>query len=125
VNTEITETIKGWVFYDADCSACRSSAKYFEQPLRRRGVRLAPLQADWVQKRLGLTMEEALYEMKFLTTEGEMLGGADAFIAVARFVWWGWPIYFSGRLPIARRVMRRGYRWLANRRHCTTGGCRP
>jgi predicted DCC family thiol-disulfide oxidoreductase YuxK len=124
VNTEITEEYKEWVFYDADCAICTGFARRFQKQLHHRGIGLAPLQAQSVRERLGWGKDEPLTEMKFLTERGEISGGADAIIYLARYFWWGWGLRLMAHLPGARFVLRRAYAWFARRRHCAKGGCK-
>lgn len=116
---------RGWVFYDGQCSLCIDLADRFGRSLARRGFGLAPLQTPWVRNRLGLTPRSDLTDMKVLTRDGEVLGGADGAIHLARYLWWAWPLYALARLPGMRRMLRLGYRWIAERRHCLGGACAP
>ena len=115
----------GWVFYDGDCAFCRSWLLRLEKPLRRRGFGLAALQEPWVGKQLGLPPEALLEELKVLSPEGHVLGGADAFLHLARNFWWAWPLWCLGALPGARPLLRRLYRFVAGNRHCLLPDHRP
>jgi hypothetical protein len=88
--------------------------------LKRSGFRIAPLQTPWVARRLG---NSVIDEMKVLTREGETVGGADALIYLAGLNWWSWPVWAAGKIPVLRRLFRRGYRWFAARRSCVSGTC--
>jgi predicted DCC family thiol-disulfide oxidoreductase YuxK len=123
VNTETTESIRGWVFYDADCAFCSGWAARFHELLARRGYHLAPLQAEWVRLRLGLKEDAPLLEMKLLTTDGRVLGGADALIHIARSVWWAWPLFVMAQFPGISAILRIVYRWVARNRHCHGNHC--
>src|SRR5690348_18475334 len=68
----------GWVFYDGECEFCRSLARRFRSTLEKRGFGLAPLQDPRVATLLGLAPNLLLQEMRVLTAEGEVLGGAQA-----------------------------------------------
>jgi alginate O-acetyltransferase complex protein AlgI len=121
--TEITESaeaalFRGWIFYDRDCSFCRELAQRFENVFAKRGFLFEPLQQEWVERRLNLTSVEALEEMRVLTATGEVLGGADAVIHLARQLWWGAPLAFLARLPFAHTALHRLYRWVAAHRTC-------
>jgi predicted DCC family thiol-disulfide oxidoreductase YuxK len=114
----------GWVLYDGDCPLCVRIARALAEPLRRRGFETAPLQAPWVTSSLGLRPEELLDELRVVTPEGQVIGGGDAVIYLSRLVPMGWPLYLLARLPGVRPVVDRGYRFLADRRHCLDGVCR-
>jgi predicted DCC family thiol-disulfide oxidoreductase YuxK len=124
VNTEITERIKEWLFYDAECAICRGWVQRLRKRLHRQGIGVAPLQAEWVGERLGLAPGELPEEMKLLTSTGEIFGGADAILYLARYFWWGWGLRVVAHLPGARFVLRRAYAWLARHRYCLKGGCK-
>jgi predicted DCC family thiol-disulfide oxidoreductase YuxK len=119
--TEITEaaeavSFRGWIFYDRDCSFCRELALRFENAFAKRAFYFEPLQNKWVQRRLNVTREEAFEEMRVLTKTGEIFGGADAVIFLARQLWWAHPLAFLARLPFVHA--QRLYRWVAAHRRC-------
>jgi predicted DCC family thiol-disulfide oxidoreductase YuxK len=117
------EHIRGWVFYNADCGFCSGWAGCVHDLLARRGYHLAPLQTEWVRQRLGLMEGEPLVEMKLLTADGRILGGADAMIQIARSVWWTWPFFALAQLPGIKLILRIVYRWVARNRHCHGNDC--
>lgn len=121
--TEITESaeavpFRGWIFFDRDCSFCRELALRFENVFAKRGFHFEPLQHEWVQERLNLTREEALAEMRLLTSAGDVFGGADTVIFLARQLWWTTPLAFLARLPFVHALLQRLYRWVAAHRTC-------
>ena len=113
----------GWVLYDGECPTCIDLAKKFERTLGRRGFTLARLESPWVQACLGLDPRKPLTEMKVLTREGRSIGGADAVVYLAGEIGWAWPLVVVAKLPWGMPVLRRAYRWIAARRHCTQGVC--
>ena len=119
----MTECNGGWVLYDGDCELCRAWAGRGYRVLQRRGFKLAALQLPWVRAKFGLDAETLLTEMRLITMDGRSLGGADALIEIARAIWWAWPLSVFARVPGARPLLRRAYRWLAARRHCSSGAC--
>src|SRR5688572_3394873 len=118
--TESTEAVpfRGWIFYDADCSSCRDLALRFEAFFGDRGFQFAPLQHEWVQRRLNFTKARALEEMRVLTSAGHVFGGADALIFLARQIWWVKPFTWVTRIPLVHAILHRVYRWVAARRTC-------
>src|SRR5688572_13791886 len=121
--TEITESpeatpFRGWIFYDRDCSSCRDLALRFEAFFGDRGFHFEPLQQDWVRPRLNLTEGQLLEEMRVLTTAGQVFGGADALIFLARQIWWLKAFSWMTRMPFVRAILDRVYRWVAARRTC-------
>jgi predicted DCC family thiol-disulfide oxidoreductase YuxK len=119
--TEIDCTVE-WVFYDGSCRYCAATARWFEPVLKRRGIRIAPLQAPWVLRRLGIGLDEAMKEMKFLDSTGLVCGGADGIIQLARRFWWGLPLLWISFLPGVMPVLRGGYSRLAAWRSCKRFG---
>ena len=115
---------RGWVLYDGECGLCIRLAGRFGPLLGRLGFGLAPLQEPWVQDRLGLTGGGPLMEMGLITRNGLVLGGADAFIHLSGCVWWGRPLHWLSRLPGARALLWKLYRWIAANRHCLGGACK-
>ena len=125
--TETTESpeavsFRGWIFYDDGCGFCRDLALRFEHIFEARGFHFEPLQREWVQQQLHLTEEEALQEMRVLTHGGEVFGGADAVIFLARQIWWAAPLSGLARLPSVHAILHRLYRWVAAHRTCAING---
>lgn len=125
--TEITEppeaaSFRGWIFYDDSCGFCRNLALWFENFFAARGFHFEPLQREWVQQRLNLTEEQALEEMRVLTSTGEVFGGADAVILLARQVGWAAPLSWLARFSSGHAILHRFYRWVAAHRTCAING---
>ena len=121
--TEVTEPaeavpFRGWIFYDRDCSFCRELALRFENVFAKRGFHFEPLQQEWVEQRLNLTAAEALEEMRVLTNDGNVFGGADAVIFLTRQLWWAAPLPLLARVPFVHAALHRLYRWVAAHRTC-------
>jgi predicted DCC family thiol-disulfide oxidoreductase YuxK len=128
LSSDITDTkgsraAKGWVFFDRECGICTRLAERFRGALAKRGFRLAALQDPRAASLLALPPAEMLREMRVVTTEGAVHGGANAVVFLAGRIWWAWPVYFAGRLPGAGWVLDAGYRWFAAHRHCSSRGC--
>ena len=110
--------------YDGDCRFCISLARRFGALLRRHHFAVAPLQSQWVREELKMNEEELLSEMRLLSLSGEVKGGADALMAIARQIWWAWPLYLISRIPAVKSLLEWGYREFARRRNCRGGLCR-
>ena len=113
----------GWVFFDGECPFCISLVRRFLPVLAPRGFGLAPLQDPRVQELLALPAGDLLREMRALTPDGRVFGGADAVIWLAKGIWWAWPLYALAQLPGMRAALRAAYRWVAARRNCNNGTC--
>jgi hypothetical protein len=60
--------------------------------------------------------------MRVLTSTGEVFGGADAMILLARQVWWAAPLVWLARLSSGQAILHRFYRWVAAHRSCAING---
>jgi predicted DCC family thiol-disulfide oxidoreductase YuxK len=117
------EAAPGWVFYDSDCPLCTRTLKRFAPMLRRHHFNFAPLQAAWVQKRLGLKPGEPLVEMKLLVEDEAIYGGVDALAQIARRIWWAWPLFAVTRIPRTAILWRGMYQRIAAARNCIGDAC--
>jgi predicted DCC family thiol-disulfide oxidoreductase YuxK len=109
---------RGWLFFDAECEFCTRIAAWMEAPMRRRGLAVAPLQDPRVGALLGLSPQELLRAIRYLSTDGTQYSGADALVALARQFWWVRPLIWMFQIPGGTRVMRAGYGWVARQRRC-------
>ena len=115
------EAAQGWVLYDGECPLCLATVARFGPLLRRHHFDLASLQTPWVQKRLGLNSGEPLTEMKLLTTDDGIYGGADAALQIARKIWW--PLFALAKIPGITPLFHVIYRRIAANRTCFGGQC--
>src|SRR5438105_2944075 len=88
VNATISKPIaneanRSWIFYDGECSFCIRQAVRFNRLLHKRGIELLPLQSAYARDLLRLADAELPNEMRLLTDDNRLLGGADALIALA------------------------------------------
>ena len=113
---------RGIVCYDGDCRLCLGLINRWGQRLRRAGFRLLPLQAPWVQRRLQLSGIPD--EMKLITASGEVIGGADAVVAIAEGLGLAHDLAQGARVPLIRPLLRTLYAVVAKHRSCAPGGCR-
>jgi predicted DCC family thiol-disulfide oxidoreductase YuxK len=118
-----TEAAQDWVFYDGECPLCTGALSRFGSILRRHHFDLAPLQVPWTQKRLGLKPGESLVEMKLLTANGQIYGGADALAQIARRIWWAWPLFALTQIPGTAILLRWIYQRIAANRNCIGNAC--
>jgi len=114
---------RGWLFFDAECKFCTGIAMWLAAPMNRRRLAVAALQDPRVGALLGLSREELLSAIRFVSEDGTQYSGADAVLAVAREFSWARPFLWASRVPGMISVMRAGYRWLAQHRSCTAGYC--
>jgi len=115
---------RGWILYDNTCGFCRRWATFWETALRHRGFAIAPLQAGWVQEKLGLNPDVLLDDLRLLLADGRLLAGADAYRYAMRRIWWAWPLYLVAITPGLRRIFDWAYRTFAANRHRVSATCR-
>lgn len=113
----------GWVCYDGDCVLCLRWLRRVERPLLRHDFGFVPLQTPWVQAKLNLSEAGLLTEMRLFLPDCRIIGGADAAVTLARYVWWLWPLWFASHIPGAMTIIRATYRHIAKKRHCNRGAC--
>lgn len=128
MNTEMTDKdamqpTAGWVCYDVECAFCVRWLRRTESPLLRRGFDFVPLQATWVRAKVNVPEVELLKEMRLLLPDNRILGGADAAVVLARYIWWLWPLWALSRIPGAMPLLRAGYRYIAKNRYCSNDTC--
>jgi predicted DCC family thiol-disulfide oxidoreductase YuxK len=116
--------IRAWLFYDGECPICCRWVERLRAPLSKHHFGFAPLQSDFAQKTLRLNPGEIPGEMKSLTAEGAVLGGADAALHIARFLWWAKPISLAAWLPGGKALIRWLYKRVAAQRYCFGGKCK-
>ncbi|HMD30349.1 MAG TPA: DUF393 domain-containing protein [Candidatus Acidoferrales bacterium] len=121
----VAEPARGWILYDADCGFCTRWAWRLARIGRvgSRGFHLAPLQAPWVRQRLAMPEKDLLHEMRVLTADDVLYGGADAMVFLARQIWWTRPFTLLTRLPGVMPLVRAAYRWVARNRHRLSAAC--
>lgn len=113
----------GWILYDGGCGFCFRWVHFWKEIVERRGFALKDLQSAWEEGRLQVPQQNLLDDIRVLTPTGGLESGADAYLFVAKRIWWAWPFYAIFRLPGFNWMLWRGYRWFnRNRfrisRHC-------
>jgi predicted DCC family thiol-disulfide oxidoreductase YuxK len=111
------------IYYDDECGLCRDMLRRFGRTLARRRFTFVPLQSPGAARVLGVSDEHLLDEMRVRLDDGAVCGGASAVTAIARRIWWAWPLWVLSRLPGAMPLLNIAYRWVARSRHCLNGTC--
>jgi predicted DCC family thiol-disulfide oxidoreductase YuxK len=114
---------RGAIFYDASCGLCSAGERRLHRIVERRGFDLVPLQDPRAIELLHLAPGEVPPEMKLRTPDGTVLGGADAFVHISRYVWWAWPLYAIARVPGVRPILRALYGRIARNRYRISAAC--
>ncbi len=113
----------GWVLYDGDCSICTRTARRCKGLLERVGFQIAALQVAEAGVECRRDERGRPTEMIVVMPDGRKLGGADGIVAIARRLWWGWPLYAVAQVPGVMNLMRVVYRYIAARRACSGSVC--
>ena len=111
------------IYYDDECRFCRDMLRRFGRTLARRRFTFVPLQSPGAARVLRVSDEHLLDEMKVRLDDGSVFGGASALAAIARRIWWAWPLWVLSRVPGAMLVLDAAYRRIARNRHCLNGAC--
>src|ERR1043166_1266207 len=131
VNAEITDMAEseraaqqnsGYVFYDGACPFCARWAHHFERSLKTHGFEIVALQSHGAAERLRIEPPRLLDEMRVLTADGRVFGGADGAVELSRHFWWAKPLLWFSKLPGGMELLRMAYRAMARRRTCGVEG---
>lgn len=111
------------IYYDDDCRVCRDILQRFGRTLARRRFTFVPLQSPGAAHLLGISDAHLLDEMRVRLDDGTVFGGASAMTAIARRIWWAWPLWAVSLVPGVMRLLDAAYRWIARSRHCLKDAC--
>jgi len=114
---------EGWILYDGGCGFCFRWVHLWEKVVGRRGFALKDLQSASAEGSLEISSENLLDDIRVLTRSGKIESGANAYLYVARRIWWAWPFYAIFRLPGFNSVLWRGYRWFNRNRYRLSRHC--
>lgn len=123
VISEISKQLKsskGFILYDGDCSLCCNAAQVCRRIFKGRFV------CRSIQSSLELLPKDrrtVITEMFFVTPQEEVFGGAQAWVAIARRVWWLKPFAWFSLMPGAMTFLGWIYRYIAKRRYCISDAC--
>ena len=114
----------GWVLFDDRCGFCRRWVPFWENTLKARGYRIAPLQSPWVGRALAFPDDVVAEDLRLLLPEGGSLAGADVYRYLMRRIWWAYPLYVLSAAPVLRNLFDWGYRTFAANRYRFSTACR-
>lgn len=117
----MNKDVRDWVCYDAECPLCVRWANRFRSLLEGHGFTLIPLQSPAVRAALRIPREDLLAEMRVITNDGRVFGGADALLYITRV--FSRPIFELTRIPGTRPLLRTVYRFIARNRTCRSATC--
>jgi predicted DCC family thiol-disulfide oxidoreductase YuxK len=113
----------GWILYDGGCGFCYRWVHLWKKVVEKRGLALSDLQTALAEGLLEIPKEQLLDDIRVLTVSGESKIGADAYLFVAKRIWWAWPLYAIFRLPGFNRIFWSGYRWFNRNRYRVSKYC--
>jgi predicted DCC family thiol-disulfide oxidoreductase YuxK len=116
--------VLGTVLYDGKCGVCSRWVKYWAPTLLRHRFEIGSLDESWVAEKLQLPLEELLTDVRLLTSDGQLISGAEVYLYVTRRIWWAWPFYAIFSLPGFNWMIHAGYRWFARNRHHISHACK-
>jgi lipase maturation factor 1 len=122
-DTEFALPREGWILYDGQCGFCFRWVHFWKKVVEARGFAIKDLQTASAERILQIADENLLDDIRVVARDGKLASGAEAYLYVARRIWWAWPFYAVFSLPGFNWMLRRGYGWFnRNRfrisRHC-------
>jgi predicted DCC family thiol-disulfide oxidoreductase YuxK len=112
-----------WILYDGSCGFCFWWVHFWEKVLAKRHFTLKDLQTALADGTINLAKDRLLDDIRVLQADGQLISGADAYLQVARKIWWAWPFYAIFSLPGFRRLLWAGYRWFNRNRFRISKHC--
>lgn len=114
---------EGWILYDGGCGFCFRWVHFWKKVVERRGFAIKDLQSASVDGGLRIPQENLLDDIRVLTRTGKLESGANAYLYVARRIWWAWPFYAIFRSPGFNWMLGWGYRWFNRNRYRISRHC--
>jgi predicted DCC family thiol-disulfide oxidoreductase YuxK len=121
--TDDTSPCRGWILYDGQCGFCHRWVLLWRKTVERRGFGVKDLQSAHAQGSLQVPQENLLDDIRVVTPDGGCVTGADAYLLVARRIWWAWPFYAIFSLPGFHGLLWRGYRLINRNRYHLSRHC--
>jgi lipase maturation factor 1 len=113
----------GWILYDGECGFCFRWVHLWKNVVESRGFLLKDLQSASVEAILKIPPQNLLDDIRVLTPDGNLKSGADAYLFVARRIWWTWPFYVVFSIPGFNWILRRSYKWFNRNRYRVSRYC--
>jgi predicted DCC family thiol-disulfide oxidoreductase YuxK len=114
---------EGWILYDGGCGFCFRWVHLWEKIVSRRGFAVKDLQSASAEGIFQVPPENLLDDVRVLTRAGKLESGADAYLYIARRIWWAWPFYAVFSLPGFNEMLWWGYRWFNRNRYRISRHC--
>lgn len=114
---------QGWILYDGACGFCFRWLHFWKTVVESRGFSIKDLQSAQRDGLLRISQENLLDDVRVLTIGGRVVSGADAYLYVARRIWWAWPFYALFSAPGFNSMLGYGYRWFNRNRYRISRHC--
>jgi predicted DCC family thiol-disulfide oxidoreductase YuxK len=114
---------EGWILYDGGCGFCFRWVHFWKKVVEPRGFAVKDLQSAYEDGSLQISQENMLDDVRVLTRTGHLESGANAYLYVARRIWWAWPFYAIFSLPGPNWTLWLGYRWFNRNRYRISRHC--
>jgi predicted DCC family thiol-disulfide oxidoreductase YuxK len=114
---------EGWILYDGGCGFCFRWVHFWGKVVASGGFAIKDLQSASAEGLLKVASEKLLDDIRVLTRSGELQSGADAYLYVARRIWWAWPFYAIFSLPGLNWILWSGYKWFNRNRYRISRHC--
>jgi predicted DCC family thiol-disulfide oxidoreductase YuxK len=114
---------EGWILYDGGCGFCFRWVHFWKSVVEPRGFAVKDLQSAYADGSLQISQENMLDDIRILTRSGELESGANAYLYVARRIWWAWPFFAIFSLPGFNWTLWWGYRWFNRNRYRISRPC--
>jgi predicted DCC family thiol-disulfide oxidoreductase YuxK len=114
---------EGWILYDGGCGFCFRWVHFWKKVVEPIGFAIKDLQSAYAEGNLRISQQNMLDDILVLTRTGELASGANAYLYVARRIWWAWPFYAVFSLPGFNRALWHGYRWFNRNRYRISRHC--
>jgi predicted DCC family thiol-disulfide oxidoreductase YuxK len=121
--TDSTVPREGWILYDGRCGFCFRWVHFWMKVVERRGFAIKDLQSASADGSLQIPQENLLDDIQVLTRSGNLESGANAYLYVARRIWWALPFYIIFSLPGFNSMLWWGYRWFNRNRYRISRHC--
>jgi predicted DCC family thiol-disulfide oxidoreductase YuxK len=122
-DSNVARPPKGWILYDGGCGFCFRWVHFWEKVVARRGFELKDLQSAKEEGILQVSADNLLDGIRVLKVDGGLECGADAYLFVAKHIWWARPIAILFGLPGFNWVLWGGYRWFNRNRYRVSQHC--
>jgi predicted DCC family thiol-disulfide oxidoreductase YuxK len=114
---------EGWILYDGGCGFCFRWIHLWKKVVESKGFTIKDLQSASAEGLVQIAPHELLDDIRVLTPNGNLESGADAYLYVARRIWWARPFYLVFSLPGFNGILRRGYKWFNRNRYRISRHC--